>query len=317
MHNRQITMVTITDDHEAQRVDNFLLRYCKGVPKTRIYRALRKGEVRVNQKRVAPDYRLQCGDELRIPPLRMAQPEEIAQSVVNFLRQRVEQAILVETKDYIILNKPAGIPVHGGTGIQSGIIEALRVLRPKLKYLELAHRLDRDTSGCLLIAKKRRLLVHVHDSWRQHQVEKRYVALLQGQWQGGERTVLAKLRKNQLAGGERIVVVDEQGGKPCKTQFRPLRQFKEAVLVEARLVTGRTHQIRVHAASLGHPIAGDERYGDKAFNKQMRSVGLTRLFLHSSSLYCPLPELPIELLGVCALLPPELDQILSKLAGAS
>lgn len=317
MSAARITFLTVTDAHESQRIDNFLLRHCKGVPKTRIYRALRKGEVRVNQKRAAPEYRLQLGDVVRIPPLRMAQPEEVAHGVAQALRQRVEGSILVETKDYLILDKPAGIPVHGGSGLKSGLIEALRVLRPKMKYLELAHRLDRDTSGCLLIVKKRSLLMHVHDSWRNHQVEKRYVTLLKGQWQGGERTVVAKLRKNQLAGGERMVVVDEQGGKPCKTIFKPLCQYKDAVLVEARLITGRTHQIRVHAASLGHPIAGDDRYGDKDFNKCMRGVGLNRLFLHSSSLYCPLPGLPLELLGVCALLPPEFERFLNKLKSAS
>ncbi len=314
-----VSKFVISDSHAGQRIDNFLITHYKGVPKTRLYKALRKGEVRVNRKRVNADYRLCLNDELRLPPLRQAASQSDSASsikakpVLKSVLTRVEESILAETPDYILLDKPAGIPVHGGSGIHSGLIEALRVLRPKAKYLELAHRLDRDTSGCLLIAKKRSLLMAVHDSWRKHHVEKRYLALLKGVWTGGERRVQAPLRKNQLAGGERIVIVDHQEGKASTTIFRPLVQYQEAVLVEARLITGRTHQIRVHAAHIGYPLAADEKYGDVEFNRQLRQQGLRRLFLHSSSLFCPLADHPLVQLGVCTDLPNDLSSVLTKL----
>src|SRR3990167_10982243 len=182
-----VTKVTISEANEYQRVDNFLLTHCKGVPKTRIYRALRKGEVRVNQKRVKPEYRLQLDDEVRIPPLRMMDAKEPVTTVSNRLVSQIQEAIMQETKNFLIVNKPSGIPVHGGTGIRTGLIEAIRVLRPRAKYLELAHRLDRETSGCLLIAKKRSVLVLIHEGWRGGDVEKRYVTLLKGQWRGEAR----------------------------------------------------------------------------------------------------------------------------------
>lgn len=313
-----VTKVTISEANEHQRVDNFLLTHCKGVPKTRIYRALRQGEVRVNQKRVKPEYRLQLNDEVRIPPFRMSK-EGVSPSrmIPQPLLSQIVDSILLETKDFLILAKPAGLPVHGGTGLKTGLIEALRVLRPRAKYLELAHRLDRDTSGCLLVVKKRSVLVQIHESWRQRGVEKRYLTLLKGQWPGSARRVLASLRKNQLMSGERRVVVDEVNGKPSETIFRPIRQYPGAVLVEASLITGRTHQIRVHAAHIGHPIAGDEKYGDRDFNKFMKARGLSRLFLHSSSISCYLPEPNESLIGLCAPLTADLVRCLCQLGDVS
>lgn len=308
-----VQIVTITEANENQRIDNFLVMYCKGVPKTRIYRALRQGEVRVNQKRAKPEYRLQVGDAVRIPPLRMPEKEEAAKPS-HAIIQQIEQNILQETKNFIVLDKPAGIPVHGGSGIKTGVIEAIRVLRPQAKYLELAHRLDRDTSGCLLIVKKRSALVAIHERWRSQLVKKYYLALLSGEWQGDIRRVQAPLRKNHLSSGERIVIVDKIDGKPSETVFRPICRYKQATLVEAMIVTGRTHQIRVHAAYIGHPVAGDDKYGDRDFNKVMKHKGLNRLFLHSSSIYCYVPELPEEYIGLCAPLSRELRCFLAMLS---
>lgn len=304
--------IKITEADENQRVDNFLMRHGKGVPKTRWYRALRKGEVRVNQKRVKPEYRLQRGDQLRIPPIRMSEKVKTimpAQTMVG----KIEHSILQETQHFILLDKPAGIPVHGGTGIRTGLIEAIRLLRTSCSFLELAHRLDRETSGCLLIVKKRSILAKLHERWRTGLVKKHYLALLKGRWQGGIRRVQAPLRKNHLSSGERIVVVDTIEGKPSDTIFRPLKQFDQAVLVEVAILTGRTHQIRVHAAHIGHPIAGDEKYGDREFNHAMKNKTLSRLFLHASSIYCHLPEIPEEYIGLCTPLPEELHLCLQRL----
>lgn len=308
-----VLTIRITEANESQRVDNFLLTYCKGVPKTRLYRALRKGEVRVNQKRIKPEYRLQLGDVVRIPPIRMVEKEELARPSASIV-QKIEESILQETKNFILLNKPAGIPVHGGTGIKTGVIEAIRALRPLAKYLELAHRIDRDTSGCLLLAKKRSVLVAIHERWRSQAVKKHYFALLRGEWQGEARRVQAPLRKNHLLSGERIVVVDTIEGKPSETIFKPICHYRGATLVEALILTGRTHQIRVHAAHIGHPIAGDDKYGDRDFNKFMKNKGLNRLFLHASSIYCHVPELLEEYIGLCAPLSSELRHCLDHLS---
>lgn len=306
-----VKKIQIGSHEEGQRVDNYLLKYCKGVPKTRLYRALRKGEVRVNQKRVKADYRLLADDELRIPPLRdgiAAAPQKTSSSLL----EDIAACIMQENDDYLIVNKPSGIPVHGGTGIKTGLIEALRELRPQCKLLELAHRIDRETSGCLVIAKKRAFLLDFHQRLLHKEVKKSYVALVQGNWLDGEQKVTAPLQKNHLSSGERIVVVSEMG-KPATTIFRPLQRFCGATLVEALPLTGRTHQIRVHATHSGHPIAGDVKYGDRDFNKYLHKKGLDRLFLHASSVYCQLSDSPARYLGLCAPLPDALKALLMVL----
>ena len=282
--------VEIDEDRAGQRIDNFLLASLKGVPKTRVYRILRKGEVRVNKGRIKASYRLQEGDMVRIPPIRMAD-EEAPVSPGAHVLARIEASIIGEEKGFLVLNKPSGIAVHGGSGLNYGVIEALRVLRPDAPYLELVHRLDRETSGCLLIAKRRSVLREMHRLLREKSlgesqgdgIKKRYLALLKGRWEGEERRVDAPLLKNTLRSGERVVTVSPEG-KESLSLFRPVARNKEATLVEVSLMTGRTHQIRVHAASIGHPIAGDEKYGDESFNREMKGKGLRRLFLHAHSL---------------------------------
>lgn len=306
----KVNHLTVDETAENQRLDNFLTTQLKGVPSSRIYRAIRKGEVRINQRRVAADYRLQLGDVVRVPPIRVAEREEKPHPPAKIL-ERLEQSILIETNELLIINKPSGLPVHGGSGINTGLIEALRVLRPHVKLLELVHRLDKDTSGCLMIAKKRRMLVDLHQLLTHKQVHKQYLALVKGQWQGGERWVDQPLKKNVLRSGERMVSVNDQG-KEAVTKFRPIKIFQQATLVEAQPLTGRTHQIRVHAAYLGHPLAGDEKYGDAAFNKAMRALGLKRLFLHSAGIYCRLPD-DNTVIGVCALMDDELKDFLLRL----
>ncbi|MGA7799730.1 MAG: 23S rRNA pseudouridine(955/2504/2580) synthase RluC [Gammaproteobacteria bacterium] len=275
-----VRTVEVDPEDADQRVDNFLMRHLKGVPRSRIYRILRRGEVRVNGRRTGPEYRICAGDKVRIPPVRTGAVSAAGPVPVP---PGLASSILYEDDRFLVLDKPAGMAVHGGSGVSHGVIEALRALRPQARFLELAHRLDRDTSGCLLVAKRRSALRAVHELLRTGGVEKRYLALVQGRWQGGVRSVDAPLRKNQLRSGERMVRVDATG-KSAHTLFRPVTAFGQATLVEAELGTGRTHQIRVHAAHIGHPIAGDEKYGDPAFNRAMRSLGVRRLFLHAHSL---------------------------------
>ena len=297
----------------GQRIDNYLLRQLKGVPKSRIYRLLRKGEVRVNKGRIKPEYRVQSGDQVRIPPLRQA--ERASSSPAEGLVSRIETAILYEDERLLVLNKPAGVAVHGGSGIRHGVIEALRAARPTAPMLELVHRLDRDTSGCLVIAKKRSALRNLHQLLREGGMDKRYLALVQGDWPGATRTVTAPLNKNQLKGGERFVTVDAEG-KAARTLFRPLTRFAGATLLDVELDTGRTHQIRVHGAHIGHPLAGDEKYGDPAFNKAMREMGLRRLFLHATALGFREPDREHEV-HVSAPLPDDLRLVLDCLETAS
>ncbi len=301
--------MTIGSEKAGQRVDNFLFSAVKGVPKTRIYRALRKGEVRVNKKRVKAEYRLQEDDMLRIPPFRVGeakQPMHIGPRVLALLADNV----LYEDDGLLVVNKPAGMAVHGGTGSNVGVIEALRQLYPQAKMLELAHRLDKGTSGCLVIAKKSSILKELHHLFREHLVEKRYWALVKGKWQGKAQVVTAPLRKSELGKGERIVRVDKQG-RSALTHIRPLQKFKQASLVEASPQSGRTHQIRVHCTEIGYPIACDDKYGDAGFNRAMRDKGLHRMFLHAH-------DLAFELTGgkkikVEAPLPKELEKIIAAL----
>lgn len=287
--NSGVQLLEIGPEAAGQRIDNFLRTQLKGVPKTLIYRILRKGEVRVNKGRIKPEYKLQAGDLVRVPPLRLAERDEPA-PLAQGLLERLEAAIVHEDKALILLNKPAGIAVHGGSGLSYGVIEALRQLRPEARDLELVHRLDRDTSGLLMIAKKRSMLRHLHEALRGDGVDKRYLALVRGFWPSARKQVSAPLQKNTLRSGERMVEVDEEG-REALTLFRVLRRFGDfATLVEAKPVTGRTHQIRVHARHAGHPIAGDAKYGDEEFTREIRALGGKRLFLHAYSLVVPLPE---------------------------
>lgn len=295
-----------------QRIDNFLLARLKGLPRSRIYRLLRTGEVRVNKGRVRPDYRLAAGDQVRIPPLRRSRDADVRQGVDPHQLRRLQDAILFEDVELLLIDKPAGMAVHGGSGLSHGVIEVLRQLYPPPAALELVHRLDRDTSGCLLVSKRRSALRVLHSLLRGGAVDKRYLALVRGRIDWVEHRVSAPLRKNLLRGGEREVRVDP-AGSPSVTLFRRVRTFSQATLLEARLLTGRTHQIRVHAAHLGHPILGDDKYGDPEANRGLRPLGLRRLFLHASALSFPRGECAEPFQGR-APLPEELQQVLERLA---
>ncbi len=282
-----VQLVEITAENEGQRIDNFLLTLLKGVPKTRIYRILRKGEVRVNKGRVQAPYRLVVGDIVRVPPLRL--PEEKPQaSIGEGLTRTLEQSILFENEQLLVINKPSGLAVHGGSGIHLGLIEALRQMRPQSKFLELVHRLDRDTSGAVMVAKKRSTLTALHDDLRQGRISKIYHALVLGHWSKRLLKVDAPLKKNDLQSGERVVKVDPEG-KVSITEFRLLESYERCCLIEAKPITGRTHQIRVHSLHAGHPIIGDPKYGDEQMNRQMKAEGVKRLFLHAAELRLRLP----------------------------
>jgi 23S rRNA pseudouridine955/2504/2580 synthase len=295
----------------GQRLDNFLIGALKGVPKSRIYRILRKGEVRINRGRARPDYRLEAGDIVRIPPIRLAppapRPDQAAEGLAWLLPR-----ILYEDDNLLVVNKPAGLAVHGGSGIHLGVIEALRRLRPQAPFLELAHRLDRETSGCLLIAKTRPAMLALHRMLREGAVEKRYLALVKGTWHGGARTVTAALDTHRAHRGERRVEVSAQGRESASV-FTPQQRFGNATLMEILLLTGRTHQARVHAAHLGHPIAGDEKYGDREFNRRLQPLGLRRLFLHAQRLRFAHPISGCKM-EFKAPLPDELSALLERLA---
>ncbi|HGN1205447.1 23S rRNA pseudouridine(955/2504/2580) synthase RluC [Proteus mirabilis] len=279
----QVQFVTIDGDEAGQRIDNFLLARLKSVPKSMIYRIIRKGEVRVNKGRIKPEYKLAAGDSIRIPPVRVAEKEEHAVSPKLEKVSALAECILYEDEHVMLINKPSGTAVHGGSGLSFGVIEGLRALRPEARFLELVHRLDRDTSGVLLIAKKRSALRSLHEQLRLKQMQKDYLALVRGQWQSHTKVVQAPLLKNILQSGERVVKVSSEG-KPSETRFKVEERFEFATLVKASPVTGRTHQIRVHTLHAGHPIAFDDRYGDRDFDTQLASTKLNRLFLHASSL---------------------------------
>lgn len=273
--------VEVSQDDAGQRIDNFLMRHLKNVPRSRIYRLLRKGEVRVNGKRAKPEYRMAAGDTVRIPPVRL-EAERPPGRVPTSLLETIRQAIVHEDADLLVVNKPAGVAVHGGSGLDFGVIEALRADRPR-ETLELAHRLDRDTSGLLLVARKRSSLRELHRLMREGLVEKHYLALLAGSWQLGRKRIDVPLATHQRQGGERVVKA-QAGGKESATRFAPVQFFgKRATLMDVALETGRTHQIRVHAAYAGHPVAGDEKYGDKEVNAALRKLGLSRMFLHAQT----------------------------------
>ena len=302
-----VRKVRVPTDGAGQRVDNFLHRELPGVPRGRVYRLLRRGEVRVNGGRVRADYRLEAGDEVRIPPVRLR--EESAPPPAS-LATAILDHVLFEDKRLLVLDKPSGVAVHGGSGISHGVIELLRAARPDLRDLSLVHRLDRETSGCLVMAKKRSALRSLHECFREGVVEKNYLALVIGDWQLGEQVIDKPLLVTHRKGGERHVVVSPDG-KPAQTRVRLSRTYRQYSLVQCSPLTGRTHQIRVHLQSVGFPIAGDDRYGDTAANGRLKALGLPRLFLHAQSI--SFPDNHGNDLHFTAPLPDDLDQFLSKL----
>ena len=300
----------IDADMAGQRLDNFLIGCLKGVPRSHVYQLIRSGQVRVNSGRTTPSYRLRAGDRVRVPPVSRPAPgaSPPARGSVEWLAER----IVYEDSRLLVLDKPAGLAVHGGSGIQLGCIEAMRVLRPELRTLELVHRLDRGTSGCLLIAKRRSVLRSLHAVLREGRMEKRYLALVRGLWEHGSVEIDAPLAARRRL-GEVTVSVDE-AGKAARSRFRRVDAFgSRASLVEVVILTGRTHQIRAHAVHAGHPIAGDERYGDPAFNEAMQAFGLRRMFLHAHALAFDWPDSG-EPFAVSVPLPDELSDVLQALA---
>ena len=301
----QVRMMEISAEWVGQRLDNFLVRECKGVPKSHIYKAIRSGQVRVNKGRVKNEYRLELGDVVRIPPMRM--PDPTAEPPVP----PAQFPIVFEDDYLLVINKPEGVAVHGGSGVSFGVIEQLRAARPEQKLLELGHRLDRDTSGLLIIAKRRRSLVAIHDMFRDGQVEKFYQALVEGDWVNSRQHIKAPLLRWLTVSGERRVRVDAQG-KPSHTIVCLLQRYGAYSLVEAELKTGRTHQIRVHLAHAGFPIVGDDKYGSDAVRMQFAQWGFKRMFLHAARLRMrhPITE---EWLELEAPLPPACIHILGTL----
>lgn len=306
----KVSYLEVGPEQAGQRLDNFLIRHLKGVPKSRIYNLLRKGEVRINKGRVKPDTRIKEGDMVRIAPIRTAERGSPQLPGLQLKRYLAEN-ILFEDDGLLIINKPSGLAVHGGSGISLGAIEALRAERPNARFMELVHRLDRETSGCLMLAKKRSVLLELQQAMQRNQVEKHYMALVKGQWPKGKSTINAPLLKNQLSSGERIVRVDA-AGKASVTHFAIAQKFKQATLLQVKLETGRTHQIRVHCQFSNQPIAGDPKYGDDHFNESLRDAGLKRLFLHASNLRFRHP-LSGDWVEVEAPMPADLSSVLNKL----
>lgn len=311
-----VQFVEIHPDQAGQRIDNFLLARLKGVPKSYIYRICRKGEVRVNKKRIKPDYKLKPADVVRIPPVRVSDRPAAAKPGQGLVAH-LKQAVLFESDGVMVINKPAGLAVHGGSGVQLGLIESLRAMYPEAPFLELVHRLDRDTSGCIMIAKKRSMLRHLQAALREKSlrvsqggVSKVYQALVKGVWSRRVTTVEAPLLRQEDAAGERIVKVNREG-KPALTQVRLLQDFGTCSLIEAKPITGRTHQIRVHAQYQGHSLVGDQKYGNDEFNAQMKPHGFKRLCLHASQLRFTLPS--GEVVTVDAPLPDDLTAGLQSL----
>ena len=278
-----VRKISIGEEYAGQRIDNYLRNLLSGVPKSRVYRLLRRGEVRVNGGRVQAAYKLQAWDLVRVPPVSMNAPGPPPpdQPAADML-----QRAIFEDKRLLVINKPAGVAVHGGSGISHGVIELLRASRPDLKDLALVHRLDRETSGCLVLAKRRSALRELHEKFREGIVEKNYLALAAGDWQHGDFLVKAPLLTDNRRNGDRHVVVDE-AGKRAKTLISLSRTYGIFSLLQCRPLTGRTHQIRVHAQVMGHPLVIDQRYGDPDANRQAKKMGLKRLFLHAQSIAFP------------------------------
>jgi 23S rRNA pseudouridine955/2504/2580 synthase len=323
----QVKTVCIDEDSSGQRVDNFLMRHLKGVPKTHIYRLIRSGEVRVNKGRVGADTRLNEGDLVRLPPVRISErvaekAQAMAQGTARGVPAR-DFAVLLEDEHLLVINKPAGVAVHGGSGVSFGVIEQLRMARPQAKFLELVHRLDRETSGILLVAKKRSALKNLQDQFRERQTGKTYLAMVRGAWPAKLKVLDKPLHKYLLDGkdaqaGERrvkVVARDNADGMPSVTLVKVREQLPQGTLLEVTIKTGRTHQIRVHLASEGHPILGDDKYGDFDLNKTLAGAGakpgLKRMFLHAWRLQFNHP-VSGERLEILAELPSELSQFLSN-----
>jgi 23S rRNA pseudouridine955/2504/2580 synthase len=306
----EVRYLVADSEQQQRRIDNFLGSVLKGLPRTRIYQMLRRGEIRVNGGRVKQGYRLQTGDRIRIPPVRLGSGQTPARPPDHLL-ELLRDKLIYQDRGLMVLNKPAGLAVHGGSGGSHGIIELLRCLYPGETGLQLVHRLDQDTSGCLLIARNAGTLRELHRALSSGQVHKTYQALLLGRLARPVMEVDQPLRKNQLRSGERMVRVDDQG-KTARTRFEVLQRYASATLVHAILETGRTHQIRVHASYIGHPVAGDPKYGDRDFNKRLRGAGLKRMFLHASAIV--LPPLPGRETGAfSAPLPDALQALLEQL----
>jgi len=305
-----VRLHTVDEDSAGQRIDNYLAKVLKGVPKSHLYRILRSGEVRVNSKRVDATYRIEDGDKIRIPPIRTTAPAETNSPGMK-VAARFEDAVLFEDDAMLALNKPAGMAVHGGSGISRGVIEQLRMERPHAKLLELVHRLDKETSGVLMIAKKRSALVSLHDMMRANRMDKRYLMLVHGRWAEKKKRVALALQKHVTDNGERKVTV-EADGQLSETIFHLRKNLGDFSLLEAQLITGRTHQLRVQLAHLGFPIAGDDKYGDFALNKQLQKRGLKRMFLHSAQTVIKHP-VSGERLELAAPLPKELEHFLRQL----
>ncbi|MDG6778293.1 RluA family pseudouridine synthase [Thiomicrorhabdus sp. zzn3] len=309
----KVQFVEVTSEDAGQRVDNFLMRFLRKAPKTLVYRIIRKGEVRVNKGRVQASSRLKSGDVVRIPPVSLPEKNEAMESEIPHAQlKRIEDSILYEDKDLMVVNKPSGVAVHGGTGVNWGVIEVLRILRPHARRLELVHRIDRDTSGCLLVAKKASVLKALQQQIRDHQFEKRYLALIKGRWPQHKHKVDLPLRKDRpKEGGWHVVVAKD--GKSSVSYFSVKQHLQGCDLVAVKLETGRTHQIRVHALSQGCPLVGDDKYGDRDLNKRFRPLGLKRLALHAHILgfIHPVTE---ERMRIEAPLWPDFEKIIERLA---
>jgi 23S rRNA pseudouridine955/2504/2580 synthase len=305
-----VKFIKIDEQNTGQRIDNFLFNHLKSVPKGHIYKIIRKGEVRVNKGRIKQTYKLQMDDIVRVPPVKITEKKPVTapgRSLLTF----IEKSIIFEDDYLIAINKPSGVAVHGGSGISYGIIETMRILKPNQKFLELIHRLDRDTSGCLLMAKKRSALINVQNLLRNRQTDKYYLALLCGKVAFSHKKLSMPLLREELKSGERFVKVDPKG-KESTTYFTRIEQYKEATLMEIKIVTGRTHQIRVHSQYLGHSVAGDSKYGNFACNQRLKEKGLKRLFLHSAQLSFNHPQTN-QKMTIKAPLPEELENFLSGL----
>ncbi|MFC1235053.1 23S rRNA pseudouridine(955/2504/2580) synthase RluC [Vibrio sp. F74] len=307
----KVQFVDIDADMAGQRIDNFMRNQLKNVPKSLIYRIIRKGEVRVNKKRIKAEYKLQPGDIVRVPPVKMEEVEQkdVPNTKLNKVAE-LESCIIFEDEHMLVLNKPSGTAVHGGSGLKFGAIEALRALRPDARFLELVHRIDRDTSGILLVAKKRSALRHLQAQFREKTVQKYYFALVMGHWKPSCRLVNEPLLKNEVNSIVRV----NPNGKASETRFKIVEKFTEATLVQASPITGRTHQIRVHAQYTGHPIAWDDRYGDRRFDAYTGKVGLDRLFLHAANIKFSHPATE-EKIDISAPMEGRLEAVLQRLRG--
>ncbi len=305
-HKSGVVVIEIDASQSGQRLDNFLVKHLDGIPRTRIYRIIRKGEVRVNGGRRKPEYKLVAGDAIRIPPLRIEASATPVKHPGKSQLERLQQAILFENRNLLVIDKPAGLAVHAGSGVDYGVIDILRAMRPD-EALELVHRLDRDTSGCLMLARNRAALLALQQQLQQGGIGKNYRAVVSGRWPPEQTEINRPLRRYHLPNGERRVCVDQQG-KPAVTRVEVLAGGADYSELRVEILTGRTHQIRVHCQSAGHPIAGDDKYGDVDFNRRMRQRGVRRLMLHAASLELPRTDYTPELV-VNAPLPPEFERL--------